>query len=402
IVTEGAALQLLETPAEYFGAILSSIRGARSNITLCALYFGTGEQELRIIRELEEALSREGALRVCIMFDYCRSTRKSDSSLSHFHRALSRFGDRVQISLYKIPLLEGMYRWVPSPVNETLGVYHCKFCVFDDAAFISGANLSRDYFTNRQDRYLMVKGSTDTVRFLKSFYNVVQCNAYSLSPSGDLRPPRETSANIFKERLELCSSDIDMLGNVSSASDTVMYPVIQHHSVGVRREMDQILEMVSRNIWKDIVLSSPYCSYTPDIAAALRRASRKGANICILTSSREAHGFHGATGLAGIIPELHDISLANLMQSLSDLPNISTMIYTRPGWTFHAKGVWCFPHDKSSPILSYIGSSNGGERSWFRDFELGFVVATGNKNLKKSMVSELNQLRNHCTLVKSE
>ena len=60
--------------------------------------------------------------------------------------------------------------------------------------------------------------------------------------------------------------------------------------------------------------------------------------------------------------------------------------FYRPGQTFHAKGLWLFagPPDAAFPspptecasslAVTYIGSSNLGERSAGRDLELGFVL----------------------------
>ena len=38
-----------------------------------------------------------------------------------------------------------------------LGVQHVKAYVFDNDVIISGANLSENYFTNRQDRYFLIR-----------------------------------------------------------------------------------------------------------------------------------------------------------------------------------------------------------------------------------------------------
>ena len=45
---------------------------------------------------------------------------------------------------------------IPDKYNELIGLQHCKLFVFDDSVIISGANLSTDYFTNRQDRYILI------------------------------------------------------------------------------------------------------------------------------------------------------------------------------------------------------------------------------------------------------
>ena len=55
--------------------------------------------------------------------------------------------------MYHTPLLRGALKaLVPQRYNETLGLQHTKIFVFDDSVILSGANLSSDYFTNRQDR----------------------------------------------------------------------------------------------------------------------------------------------------------------------------------------------------------------------------------------------------------
>ena len=55
--------------------------------------------------------------------------------------------------MYHTPLLRGVLKaLVPQRYNETLGLQHTKIFVFDDSVILSGANLSSDYFTNRQDR----------------------------------------------------------------------------------------------------------------------------------------------------------------------------------------------------------------------------------------------------------
>lgn len=49
-------------------------------------------------------------------------------------------------------------RKLPVRWNEVVGVQHMKIYVFDDQLILSGANLSNTYFTDRQDRYLVLSG----------------------------------------------------------------------------------------------------------------------------------------------------------------------------------------------------------------------------------------------------
>lgn len=48
----------------------------------------------------------------------------------------------------------------PRRWHEATGVYHAKFYVSDDDVLISGANLSNTYFTDRFDRYLLLRDRT--------------------------------------------------------------------------------------------------------------------------------------------------------------------------------------------------------------------------------------------------
>jgi hypothetical protein len=50
-----------------------------------------------------------------------------------------------------------------------MGVQHTKVYVCDDTVILSGANLSHDYFTNRQDRYVVVRRAGPLAAALHGF-----------------------------------------------------------------------------------------------------------------------------------------------------------------------------------------------------------------------------------------
>ena len=67
---------------------------------------------------------------------------------------------RVRIGLTQLPQLRAFpVSAVPPRWVESAGVFHAKAFVFDrHTVLLSGANLSEDYFTTRQDRYMLVGG----------------------------------------------------------------------------------------------------------------------------------------------------------------------------------------------------------------------------------------------------
>lgn len=68
------------------------------------------------------------------------------------------------------------------------------------------------------------------------------------------------------------------------------------------------------------------------------------------------------------------------------------MEYEKPGWTYHAKGLWYYLPGSDLPNLTLIGSSNFGERSVNRDLETQICLFTTNESLRKRLQEEVDNL----------
>ena len=129
---------------------------------MSALYWGVEEREQKLRDAVTSSLANTPGLRVKILLDWCRGTRlvggQSSATLlspllSSPHQDSSERSSRCRLAFYQTPQLRGWLGWLlPSKWNELLGLQHCKVYIFDNSLIISGANLSRDYFTNRQVR----------------------------------------------------------------------------------------------------------------------------------------------------------------------------------------------------------------------------------------------------------
>lgn len=93
--------------------------------------------------------------------DYMRGTRigrDGNSSLGLLKQLkLNNFNKSVRLGFYHNPdtgMLKGKFS--NSPLREIFGVHHMKAHVFDNNVMITGANLSEDYFTDRQDRCIVI------------------------------------------------------------------------------------------------------------------------------------------------------------------------------------------------------------------------------------------------------
>ena len=94
--------------------------------------------------------------------DYMRGTRigrDGSSSLDLIKQLrLKNFNRQVRLGFYHNPdtgMLKGKFS--SSPLREIFGVHHMKAHVFDNNVMITGANLSEDYFTDRQDRCIVIQ-----------------------------------------------------------------------------------------------------------------------------------------------------------------------------------------------------------------------------------------------------
>ena len=78
---------------------------------------------------------------------------------------------------------------IPDKYNETIGLQHCKLYVFDNSVMISGANLSTDYFTNRQDRYIVIEDCEPLANFCEDLVRKISEFSLELQTDGGFLVP---------------------------------------------------------------------------------------------------------------------------------------------------------------------------------------------------------------------
>ena len=80
--------------------------------------------------------------------------------------------------------------------------------------------------------------------------------------------------------------------------------------------------------------------------------------------------------------------LISFLQRVANLPNVDVHEYLRPGWTFHAKGLWVDTDAPTSATLAFIGSSNYGHRSRDLDLESQLLLVTRDTEMRRRMYAE--------------
>ncbi|XP_032359080.1 CDP-diacylglycerol--glycerol-3-phosphate 3-phosphatidyltransferase, mitochondrial [Etheostoma spectabile] len=426
----GTHIHILTSPDQFYQTMKARIKTAKRRVVMASLYLGTGQMEQELVDCMEEALQRSQEnsdapdLKVSMLLDYTRGSRGQVNSRTMLLPLLQRFTSQMRVSLYHTPDLRGLLRLlVPQRFNETIGVQHIKVYLFDDSIIISGANLSDSYFSNRQDRYVLLENCSEVADFFSDLVEAVGDVSLQLQPDdsvtmleGMVHPYKGNRQDFsvaarkrimevvntahVRQRLLNGSEFSEDEGMSEGEEDTWVFPLVQMKPLGI-----QVDEQVTQRLLTDagpdstVFLTSGYFNLT---RAYMQLVLGAGASFRILTASPEVNGFFGAKGVAGAIPAAY-IHIArqfyNQVCRLGQQERVHLHEYHRSQWTFHAKGLWYYLQGQDRPCLTLIGSPNFGYRSVHRDLEAQIAIVTENEELQSQLQEEQEMLYQRSTEV---
>jgi CDP-diacylglycerol---glycerol-3-phosphate 3-phosphatidyltransferase len=370
---------------------------------------------------------------VSILTDALRGTREApEPSCASLLASLIRdFGtDRVEIRLYHTPNLTGLRKAIiPKRINEGWGLQHMKLYGVDDEIIMSGANLSNDYFTNRQDRYHVLK-SKEVTDFFHRVYRTVSDISYRVlpsdEPSGFSQDWPET--NIQQAPLE------DPKGYVSAATkalapltrpspsiaqadqrgDTHIYPLLQLTPLlkpDTSTELPALTGILRKLGTPELAgskwtFTAGYFNMTPEVRSLL--LASKPSSATVVAASPWANGFYGSKGVSGMLPAAYTHLSRRFLDAVSgaglgkqiDVKEWRKGTVNEPGgWTYHAKGIWITLPGQQNPSISLVGSSNYTKRSYSLDLEANTLVVTSNPDLQRRLGEEEKWLQEYAKVV---
>ncbi|KAJ3305285.1 CDP-diacylglycerol--glycerol-3-phosphate 3-phosphatidyltransferase [Kappamyces sp. JEL0829] len=399
-------LEFLTNPSDFYQHIKLGIQQSKKRIVLASLYLGTHETEL--VALLHSALRANKDLTVCILLDYFRGTRKDghlQSSTTILRPLREEFGDRIQIHLYHSPAVGTFTKSiVPPRFIEAFGLQHIKLYVFDDTAIVTGANLNKDYFENRQDRYLVIKRNASICDYFAGLVALLQDFSYILLPNGDLAQSLVQSPAVWASQRQFqTEAELRINGYTAkwvqktrqmSASQTgsFVYPALQMPCFSIRQDeaslTDLLTSMASETTTFHIATS--YFNLPPFLQSLIWSSK---ASFSILTSSPQANGFYNSHGVSKWIPPAYSYFELLFLQSAlrsNRHGSVGLFEYSRKNWTWHAKGL--FVKLPNSRFVTTVGSSNLNYRSFDRDLELQLYLATDSHQVEKAAVDNLDSL----------
>nr|CAG4637887.1 EOG090X08SX [Chydorus sphaericus] len=336
-----------------------------------------------------------------------------------------------------------------------------KIYIFDDALLISGANLSHDYFTNRQDRYILIEDCKDLTDFYNNLVETVCGFSFRMNSNNDLNmdptfphhPYKSRSRDFVaeaKRRVEALFEKQKLIpfskfNPESSNQDTWIFPLIQMGQLGVFMDnicTAKILEKAPPDA--ELYLATGYFNLTQDYMNSLLNVSQSNVHILMAHPSvhinnflfifsknsnlflQKANGFLGARGMAGGIPAGYTLLAYQFYRRLMDRAHgarIRLWEYQRQHWTFHAKGLWISFNNANDPrpCFTLIGSPNFGNspnlyycpdqkvlkniflligyRSVYKDLESQLAIVTVNSSLRDQLQKEREDLYRPSKLV---
>lgn len=412
-------IRIINDPSEFYRSILSNASSAKHRISLASLYLGIGKLENDLVKAIENNLAENDTLKVNILLDYTRGTRGEMNSKVMLMSLLKQSAN-CRLSLYHTPKLRGLTKkLVPARWNELVGLQHMKIYLFDETVIISGANLSNDYFTNRQDRYIEIKDK----RLSDFFTNVLdRVHEFSLKVdrSGDvglhdnwkLLPYESDYHDYAMEARKSIQNYFMKVFNEQSSSelhdenddDTWLFPTLEMGQINIHHDSiitKKILGASGKG--SALKMATGYFNLTQNYMDTL--VNECEADCSIIMAHPNANGFKDSKGPSGGIPDAYSLIARKFYEQIKQYGHenrISLLEYEREKWTYHAKGLW-YHHNRSDlPCMTIIGSSNYGERSVNRDLEAQICLVTTNKSLQKSLKAEYDHLLSYASTAEDQ
>lgn len=351
----------INEPRLFYKYILDRIKTTNTRLALSALYLGTGTKESALVQTIQERIKQETGLKVNLVMDSNRANRKNNegkSSISMLEELLNFENVRLNLvetnpSNFRISNIFQQFR----KFNEILSTYHSKFLVFDDDVVVTGANLSKTYFESRQDRYMVISGSKLLSDYLFQLLDKIN------QPSKSIR-------SVVRKH----NSDYVIQSNEDS--DTCVIPLNQHGPSNLD-DIEDFLKFLNLNLPKEarVYMSTGYFNPSP---------TADQMQICsVLAPSETSNGFFGGGGLLKYVPRIYSAVQKLYIHTHS---KCKLFLYNKPGWSFHAKGLWV--EGLEDIHIHLIGSSNFNCRSSNRDFETQLAIVTNNKDLIERLRAE--------------
>lgn len=302
-------------------------------------------------------------------------------------------------------------------------------CLKRLANLMHRANLSDDYFTNRQDRYHVFSSAEITEYFYK-IHSAVSSLSYRILPNHDEPsgytmewPSSNAGPSPLSDPRAFKSSATRTLAPViappskpasTSTSSTLVYPLLQFTPILTKdtsTELPALTSILQSLATKPFTGSSwtftaGYFNMTPSVRRLL--LATHPARGTVIAASPYANGFYQSAGVSGMLPSAYTLLARRFIDAVRrkglsqhiELKEWRRGTVNQPGgWTYHAKGLWITLPQEDKPSVTLVGSSNYTKRSYGLDIEANVLVVTRDEELKQKLANEETWLQEYAKTV---
>ncbi len=292
------------------------------------------------------------------------------------------------------------------------------------ADFCNSANLSSDYFTNRQDRYHLFS-SKEIADYFWKIHCAVSRLSFVVAPkpqsdSGYLLtwPASNAAPSPLDEPLEYISSATSLLKPLLAAgprlkthsADTSVYPLsqltqlLQPDTSTELPAIKSVLKTLSSPTFSDSKWTFTAGYFNPDPILTRLLINTKSSHGTVVTASPWANGFYGSKGVSGLLPPAYTLLSRRFLEGVQradrsgaiSLKEWQNGTVGQPGaWTYHAKGLWVTLPREQDPSITLVGSSNYTKRSYSLDLEVNALIVTEDRDLRRRLGEEQAWLQEH-------
>ncbi|KAL6451485.1 PGS1 CDP-diacylglycerol--glycerol-3-phosphate 3-phosphatidyltransferase [Candida maltosa Xu316] len=419
-------IEVINEPSIFYQTLLNKISTAKSRVYLSTLYIGTKQHEL--VQCIDKAMEKNEDLKVYLLTDALRGTREAPNpcSASLLAPLEEKYGRRIDIRMYHTPHLAGFSKMLtPKRINEGWGLQHMKLYGFDQEIILSGANLSEDYFTNRQDRYYLFKNKPLSDYYFK-IHDAVSLLSYRIVHTNKLKqgfkltwPTSNASCEPHLNFHRFVSDSSYLLTPILQQQalssfeefehnpdyDTIVYPVSQFTPLfpanqDQSTEKPAILRVLSYGDSPKVKwwFTAGYFNMLPEYQNRLLNGKSKGT---IITASPKANSFYKSPGVSYYLPQAYLLFAKQFLEQVKHLGKSALItvyewqkgiVNTPNGWSYHAKGLWVTAPNENEPSITVIGSSNYTKRAYSCDLESNAIIITKDQELKNKMKNEIDHL----------
>lgn len=244
------------------------------------------------------------------------------------------------------------------------------------------ANLSTDYFTNRQDRYWLINNK-EVANYYALLIEYMRKLSFpliadeSIDTELPIRNLPELQAakykNMFSPEKDLEYGN-QILNEFLTESKHLLSPfeqtkkckkdfafIVPSIQMGKYSIYDDLLFDMLNNVRdeSEITLATAYFNIDDRLSNFILNSKNPWK---LLTASPHSNGFLGSKGLSGLIPYMYLNREYELLKNLKEKgkENVSFYEWDKKGQTYHGKGLWISDSTNSSPTISVCGSSNYG------------------------------------------